>query len=262
MFELAGLCARELDYHLDLNKALAFGTLPEPYLESNRADCAKLLRTYSATYLKEEIQAEALARCIPGFARFLSTAAELSGQICDFSKIATKSKVSRSSCIRFMEILEDTLIAQRVTVFDRAEEADVIRHPKLYFFDAGVLNGLLGSFEISQDRMGALFEHFIYSQLRNSALALDEPIEIQYFRTRHGLEVDFIVKLRGKIWAIEVKSGEIQQGDLDGLLAFRKYYPKVHRCIAVGMREVKNRNRSQNGILICSWENMLQAMDL
>lgn len=261
-FELSGLCAREVDYRIDLKKALAYGTLPEPYLETNIADCSKLLRTYSATYLKEEIQAEALARSITGFARFLETTAALSGQICDFSKIASKSKVSRTSCTRFIEILEDTLIAQRVTVFDQAEEADTIRHPKLYFFDVGVLNGLLGSFDLSQDRIGSLFEHFIYSQLRNSALAQDEPIEIQYFRTRHGTEVDFIVKLRGQIWAIEVKAGEVQRDDIEGLRSFRKYYPKVHRCIAVGMKELKNRSRSQDKILICSWDHLLHEMGL
>lgn len=262
MFQLSGLCARELGYRLDLGKALAFGTLPGPYLEPDQADRAKLLRTYSATYLKEEIQAEALARSIPGFARFLATAASLSGQICDFSKIASKSKVSRSSCIRFVEILEDTLIAQRVTVFEGAEEADTIRHPKLYFFDAGVLNGLLGSFELSQDRLGTLFEHFIYSQLRNSAFAQDEPLEIQYFRTRHGLEVDFVVHWGGKTWAIEAKAGEVQGGDLEGLRAFRRYYPKVHRCVAVGMKEPKNRKRSQDGILICGWEDLLKELGL
>ena len=258
-YELSGLCAKELEYEIDLDRALACGMLPEPYLAPNLVESTKLLRSYASTYLKEEIQAETLVRNIQGFARFLNTVAAVSGKICDFSKISTKSKVSRTGVLRFVEILEDTLIAQRVDVFDEAEDADVIKHPKLYFFDVGVLNGLLGNFEPSPDRLGLLHEHFVYSQLRNSAMAHDEPIDIRYFRTRHGLEVDFIVKLRNRIWAIEVKSGEIASADLESLRGFRRYYPRVHRCVAVGMREKK---RSIDGLLICNWNDLLREMEL
>src|SRR5690606_7303920 len=182
-----------------------------------------------------------------------------SGKICDFSKISTKSKVSRTGVVRFVEVLEDTLLAQRIEVFSEAEDADVIKHPKLYFFDVGVLNGLLGNFAASLDRLGLLHEHFIYSQLRNSAMAHDEPIDIRYFRTRHGVEVDFVVTLRNRVWAIEVKSGEIDGADLESLRAFRRYYPRVHRCVAVGMREQR---RSIDGILIGNWDELLREMEL
>jgi predicted AAA+ superfamily ATPase len=258
-YQLSGLCARELDYKVDVRKALSHGLLPGPFLEPDPQHSEKLLSTYAATYLKEEIQAEALARNVQGFARFLHTAAAMSGTICDFSKIASKSKVSRTGTVRFVEILEDTLVAQRVEIFDEAEDADTIRHPKLYFFDPGVLNGLLGNFRPSPDRLGLLHEHFVYAQLRNSAFALDEPIDIRYFRTRHGLEVDFIVRLRHQVWAIEVKSGHVQRADLEALRAFRSYYPGVHRLVAVGMSETR---RDVNGILVCNWDDLLREMDL
>ena len=257
-YQLSGLCGAELNYKMDLKKTLAFGLLPEPYFEANEIDRIKILRTYSSTYLKEEIQAESLVRGVQGFARFLNTAAEFSGKICDFSKISTKSKVSRSNIVRFVEILEDTLVAHRVTIFDRAKDADTIKHPKLYFFDVGVLNGLLNNFTVSPDRIGNLYEHFIYSMIRNSAMAIDEELEIQYFRTRHGLEVDFVLNYKNKIWAIEVKSGDINNTDLDGLRAFREYYPKVHKCIAVGIKE-KTR-LSKDGIIICDWIHLMKTI--
>jgi uncharacterized protein len=258
-YELGGLCAKEVNYKVNTARALKYGFLPEPFLESDDESSEKLLSSYSATYLKEEIQAEALSRNIQGFARFLLTMAAASGQIVDFSKLATKAKVSRSSCIRFVEILEDTLIAHRLPCFDEAPRADVIKHPKLYFFDNGVLNGLLRNFEASPDRLGMLFEHLVYAQMRNSALAHDLPIEISFFRTRHGLEVDFIVKLRNKVWAIEVKAGDVADSDLTGLQAFRDYYPRVHECAIVSPRAKK---RKKDGILICDWITLLKEMDL
>ena len=253
-YSLGGLCAKELNYKVNLDHALRYGLLPEPYLENNKDNCEKLLESYSSTYLKEEIQAEALSRNLQGFARFLTTVAQCSGDILDFSKISTKSKVSRSSCVRFIEILEDTLIANRVPIFPDSVSADIIKHPKLYFFDVGVLNGLLRSFDSSAVRRGKLFEHFIYSQLCNSAYAHDQHQEIFFFRTRHGVEVDFILKLKERIWAIEVKTGDLSSQDLNGLRSFREYYPQVHKCIAVSTKE---RQREIDGIHICDWRALL-----
>lgn len=258
-YQMAGLALAELNYQAKLERALKYGFLPEPFFEKNQSHCEKLLDTYSATYLHEEIQAEALTRNIQGFARFLILLGSQSGQILDFSKIAKRAKVSRTSCVRFIEILEDTLIADRVTVFDEIVDADVIKHPKLYFFDVGVLNGLMKNFNVSIDRKGVLFENLIYSQIRNSALAWDIPFSIQYFRTRHGTEVDFIVKIAGKVWAIEVKAGAIESKDLNGLRSFREYYPQVHKCILVTPNE---KRRTKDGILICDWITMIQEMGL
>ena len=137
--------------------------------------------------------------------------------------------------------------------------ASIIRHPKIFFFDVGVLNGLLNNFVVSADRKGMLLEHLVYNQIRNSALAQDKDIEIFFFRTRHGLEVDFIVRLDNKIWAIEVKSGAVSKNELSGLIAFREYYPKVHGCIAVSPEE---RRRVSNGILICGVAELLKEMKL
>lgn len=256
-YNLGGLSAKELEYKMDLKKALSKGCLPEPYFEKNSETSRKLLESYASTYLKEEIQAEALSRNIQGFARFLAFMANASGTVLDYSKISTKVKVSRTSCIRFVEILEDTLVAQRVCVFEDAEAADTIKHPKIYFFDVGVLNGLLNNFEVSPDRIGNLFEHFIFSQIRNTAMALDLPCEIFFFRTRSGVEVDFIVKLKNKIWAIEVKVGDITSSDLSGLRAFRNYYPKVHKSIAVSTKE---KSRIIDNILITNWLEMLKLL--
>ena len=196
---------------------------------------------------------------IQGFARFLMTLAAASGRILDLSKLANQAKVSRTSCVRYVEILEDTLIAQRVTSFHQAESADTVRHSKLYFFDVGVLNGLLNNFSIEGERKGLLFEHAVYAQLRNSAMAHDVPIEIQYFRTRHGVEVDFIVTLRGRVWAIEAKSGEVAPHDLNGVIAFRQYFPEVYQCVVVNLTGPK---RVRDGVIICDLTTLLQEMGL
>ena len=90
-------------------------------------------------------------------------------------------------------------------------------------------------------------------------MAHDVPIEISYFRTRHGLEVDFIVKVGGKYWAIEVKSGDVTSADTTNLIAFRDYFPGVERCIVVSPQE---KRRQINGVLICDCVTMLKELGL
>jgi predicted AAA+ superfamily ATPase len=225
-YELGPLCAGELDYELDVAHALKYGCLPEPYLSKSGSFCEKLLTTYSGIYLKEEIQAEALTRNLEGYSRFILSAAEQSGLVLDFSKIAKQAKIERKACSRFYEILEDTLIASRLEVFDKTA-ADIKRRPKFYFFDTGVLNGLLANFVSSGDRRGVLFEHLVVNQVLTSAKARDIAIKASYFRTRSGYEVDLILEVSGKTYAIEIKHGRVDQGDAGNLEAFRDYYKAV-----------------------------------
>ncbi len=246
-YEMSALCAAELQYKLDVTKALSYGTLPEPYLEPSEKVAEKLLQTYSGVYLKEEIQAEALTRNLEGYSRFLLAAATSSGLVLDFSKIAKQAKIERKICSRFFEILEDTLIAQRVDVFEETS-ADIVKRPKFYFFDTGVLNGLLQNFNTSNDRKGFLFEHLVFNQIINSAKARDQKVEVFYFRTRGGYEVDFILRTAGRTYGVEVKSGNFDHLDaekilrLNDFMTFDGLYLVTMDSVSKNMGDVKVRS--------------------
>jgi predicted AAA+ superfamily ATPase len=262
---MGGLASSELSYKLDCRKALSVGTLPEAYLSKATPEVETLLRDYAATYLTEEIQSEALTRNLAGFSRYLLALAEHAGNILDLSKSAAKAKVSRTSAVRFIEILEDTLIAERIPSYPDAGEADVIRHPKLYFFDPGVLNGLLENFTVSADRIGRLMEHLVFNQLQNSLSAGDRRGTMHYFRTRNDVEVDFVVTLdNGDIWAIDVKSGAVAEEDIKPLLIFRDYLnPEQRRRLhlaAVSTRE--SQKRSKNGCMILGLNELMREMGI
>ena len=240
-YQLGPLCAAELNYDLDVQRALSLGCLPEPYLQARTLEAEKLLATYSGVYLKEEIQAEALTRNLEGFSRFINVAAESSGQVLDFSKIAKQAKIERKICTRFYEILEDTLIAGKLEVYDKTD-ADIKKRPKFYFFDTGVLNGLLGNFKVSNDRKGVLFEHLTINQVLCSAKAHDKIVKLSYFRTRSGYEVDLILEIGDKIYAVEIKSGAVDPSDAQRLERFLEYEGKVSGlylvCLKTSLRKI------------------------
>ena len=204
-YRLGPLCSQELNYEMD-SAAMSFGALPEVYLLDKVALKQKLLTSYTGTYLKEEIQAEALTKNIEGFARFLFAAAAESSRFLDLAKLAQQAQIDRSSAVRWFEILEDTLIVNRVSAFSKSSRQRLVQHPRFFFFDNGILNALLNNFQASPDRIGMLFENLFCSQIFASAAAADKEVIVSSYRTSQGAEVDFVIETGSEIFAVECKA--------------------------------------------------------
>ena len=259
-YYLGPITPSEMRYGLDTRQALATGTLPGLLTEGDDDMRRKTLRSYAATYLKEEVQAESLSRNLEGFARFLSIAADWAGRHLDLAKLAAAAQVARQSAARYFEILEDTLIVRRTEPFTKSRTRRLVQHPKFYFFDVGVRNGLLGSLEVSSDRIGLLFEQLVFSQLTASAAAADRDLRIASYRTEHGAEVDFIVELEREVWAIELKaSRHVHKTDLRGLQSFASFFGKKHRAVVLYLG---SEARRVEGIDVLPWQEGLQRMGL
>lgn len=257
-FHLGPLVASELQNQMDVRQALAYGSLPGIWTDKDTVSKEKTLRSYAGTYLKEEVQAESLTRNLEGFSRFLNITAEWAGHFLDLSKMAAAAQVARQSAARYFEILEDCLIVHRSEPFTKSLSRRLVQHPKFYFFDTGVLNGLLENFQPSQDRIGPLFEHLIFTQILHSANALDQKVRISSFRTEHGAEVDLIVETGGKLFALELKaSRNVGPSDLNGLKRFSSFYGKKHCPMVVYIGESP---KKISGIEILPWQKALQEM--
>lgn len=258
-YQLGPLSLLELKEDWNEQKALQYGTLPGLYSLKSDSEKKKLLFSYAQTYLKEEIQAEALARSLDGFVRFLREAAASSGGFLDYSKIAQKAKIPRQSAVRHFEVLEDTLIAKKVENDPDLDpdQCDLVKHPRFYFFDIGVVNALRGGFEVTQDRVGAMWEYLVFNQLVNASYAFDINCDLYNFRTRGGLEVDFILSTEKKKFALECKaSTSISPADYQNLLALERYYPRINKLVIY--RGTKD--RKENGVWIVPLSKALEIL--
>jgi predicted AAA+ superfamily ATPase len=210
----------ELGAAFDLDAALATGTLPVIWQAPSRREA---LVAYAQLYLREEIQAEALVRNLPGFARFLPIAALFHGQVINAASLARDAEVSRTTVTGYLEVVEDTLLAFRLPAFEGKMRVRERRHPKLYWVDAGVVRALkrqLGP--PSAEELGTLFEGWVANLLRihdDYQGLFDEwcywaPLDAA--RT----EVDFLLR-RGREWmAVGAKAGTgTGPDDLRGLRA-------------------------------------------
>ena len=222
----------------DLEKLLTLGSLPGIYLDEDIAGAKKTLRSYAATYLREEIQAESLTRNLEGFSRFFDLMCARSGDFIDFSKISSLAQIERMSAKRYFDILIDTLIAAPIEAFAKSPKRRLIQHPKFYFFDVGVLNGCLGNFVVSADRKGMLFEHLCLQMILSEFKGRDQDFRVSVYRTEAGAEVDFIIECNRELFAIEIKASKnIGAHDLRGLKSFADFYGKKHKSIIIYLGE-------------------------
>lgn len=208
LHHLHPLLAVEMGDAFDLDAVLSYGSLPGIVSETDPERRAADLRAYTDLYLREEIQAEALVRDLGGYARLLDLVAAASGTILNIQRLCKEAGVRYETARRYVEILEDTLIVFRIPAHRASARGRILAHPRLYLFDLGVRNALLRRplDRPLDDERGLLLEHLVAYELHRRAGTLWPDMELTYFRSRHGAEVDFIVRSGSELWAIEVKS--------------------------------------------------------
>ena len=250
--ELFPLTSQEIPT-FDLNRYLHIGGLPLVYL--SQAPWEDLL-AYVNVYLKEEIQAEALVRELPSFIRFLKFSALTSGEILNFSNIASDAAVPANTVREYYRILEDTFIGFLLPAWTKTIKRKPTSKAKFYYFDIGVKNALCQIQHIppKSDVHGKTFEHFIALELRAYLSYRRKNMSFCYWQEKNGHEVDFIVD--DKI-AIEVKVTErVQEKHLKSLRMLQE--EKIcARFIVVSLDPIKRR---EGDIDIMPWQIFLAQL--
>lgn len=230
--QLFPLSVVELDFKMETEDAISWGFLPGIVHDKSKQNKEEVLSSYVSNYLREEIQQEALTRNIQGYSRFLNALPDWTGKILDYSKISAKNKLNRFAVHRFFEIYEDTLLGERIYCSQDFDNELTVKHPKFYFFDNGVLNGIQRQYQPSGDFLGICCETIIYNQLRSILAYHGKPFEISYYRTHSGVEVDFIVNHGSGHTAIEVKATDrLAADDVKHLKWFKNQDKKVETLL-------------------------------
>lgn len=228
----------------DLIRAVNNGMIPRHYMIANPK---KRLQSYIGTYLKEEIQDEAVVRQLSSFNRFLEIAAQTDGEIVNYTNIASDCGVSAPTVKEYFTILQQTLIGRMVPSFSQSKKRRAVAAPRFYYFDIGIVNYLLhrSALEPGSADFGHAFEHFIIQEIAAWLDYNDCPDALSYWRTAGGYEVDAILG-EAKV-AIEIKStDEVQSRHTKGLKAFLEDFPEARPIIVSRDRHP----RTLNGIEI------------
>ena len=238
----------ELGDDFDLNQALRYGLLPIVWSSDNKNN---KLRNYTETYLTEEIKAEARIRNLPAFARFLEVAALYHGQVVNMSAVARDSENKVHHIRNFFSILEDTMLGFFLPAYQAKLRVKERKSNKFYLIDPGLARSLKKNFgSVSAEEKGFLFEGLIAQILRAYRDYQGFYEDIYYWSSSEAqkTEVDFLLKRRKELIAIEVKAKtQVSSQDYKGLKAISEL-PAVKRRIVVYLG--KTIRKTENGIEI------------
>ncbi len=200
------LVAEEVGSDFSLDDALRFGTLPGIFCDERyRVD---KLRAYVHTYLRQEIQQEALVKDLGSFHRFLKVAAIMHGQVVNQAAIARDAGVARTTVQRFFDTLVDTLVGHLVPAWQPRAKVREAGKPKFYFFDPGVVRAIRDVVDepLADADSGALLEGYLLHELRAAIAYQGLGGEISYWNTPGSKEIDFVWTKGSRSVAIEVKN--------------------------------------------------------
>lgn len=239
---------------MDLERVMLSGLLPPHFLSDNPGED---LRAYVADYLKEEIAAEALTQNIPAFAEFLRVAALTSSELLNYTNVARETGVSAKVVRTYFDILEDTYLGFRLRPWQKARRRRLIETEKFYLFDVGITNHLARRRpQAGSAEFGKSFEQYILMELRAYQCYRQPDLDLRFWRTASGFEVDFIAGERDL--AVEVKGGErVHDGDLRGLRALAED-GRVRRRVVVCLE--KQPRTFDDGIEVLPWRVFLARL--
>jgi len=246
--ELRGREARTPDRLLDeipgtaappsarLDDILFSGTFPR--IHDRRLDPASWLDGYVRTYLERDVRTVAGLGDLDSFTRFVGLCAGRAGQLVNSSALGSDAGVSHVTAKRWLSILRASYVIDFLRPHHENFSKRLIKSPKLYFVDTGLLCHLLGirrGEDLSRHPLrGAIFENFVISEFRKLFLHHGERAPIFFWRDTHGHEVDLIVDLGRRRVPVEIKSGSTvasdflagvdryvgMSGDPDGILVY------------------------------------------
>ena len=202
----------------NLDHRLLRGGLPPFFLEKEppERDFQEWLDSYWAKDIQELFRLERRA----SFQKFLELLFVNSGGIFEATKYASPCEVNRGTIANYLKAIEATYVAHIIRPFNSHKPTEIIAAPKVYAFDTGFVCHHRGWDVLRQEDKGGLWEHFVLNEL----MANLQSRAVNYWRTKQGREIDFVLPLRnGQVHAVECKISE-KDFDPAAMCAFRQDY--------------------------------------
>ena len=234
------------------------GGLPPLYNMASDAQRVTWLTSYMQTIVERDLPNLGIrvpARRLFGFWSMLAT---VHGQLLNISMLARSLGTSASAVTNYLDILESALLIRRLKPFFANIKKRLVKSPKVFIRDTGILHRLAGLTEEKAMEFwgyrGASFEGLVVEELTTAALRDLVGPEFYFYRTQAGAEVDLLVKSGVKIWPVEIKLGiEVNQYDTAGLRHCMEDLGIKRGFIVARSRENRAIGR---GMHVLSWEQV------
>lgn len=227
----------------NLNDFMLYGSYPE-IVASSGDDMKKLaIKKIATNYLYKDIFILESIKNPKSFEDILKMLAMQIGNTVSTAEIARSVGISRTTVDKYIRLLEQSFIVKRVYSFSNNPRTELKKSYKVYFIDLGVRNVIVDILEDIDKRedKGAIFENFIFTEILKREQVKIFPNEIYFWRTKQGLEIDFIEKEGSSLYATEVK----YSGDTDYKFTkfLKEYGEKVKSTKVVSVKSIVEDNK-------------------
>ena len=215
---------------------------------------------YIETYLQRDVRLLRNIDNLTAFVRFVKLCAGRIGSILDLSSLSRDANISVNTVKSWLSVLEASYILYLVQPWSSNVSRRMIKSPKLYFYDTGLVCSLLN---IEQEKQvetfylrGNLFENFVFSELVKMRLNAGLPVNYYFLKDAKGVEVDCVQELPEGLRLIEIKSSETLSADhLKNMLQWKKLFPKtVDYVVYAGQEEPV-----YHDVKFINWQNIEQT---
>ncbi len=214
---------------------------------------------YIRTYIDRDVRQIKNITDLIIFERFMGLLAGRNGQELNLSSLAVETGVDTKTIQSWIGILESSFIIYLLKPHFKNFNKTIVKRPKVYFYDTGLVCSLMGISSESQlvnhPSRGALFESLIISELVKKRTNAGRPINLYYWRDKTGHEIDIIIDNAGDLIPIEIKSGKTVSTEFFKNILYWKTLSEAPKGYVV-YGGVQEQNRS-NGIEVIGWNNFI-----
>ena len=264
IFQLYPFCFSEIESidQTELNQRILEGYYPEFF--TNREMAAnRWFGSYLNTYIERDLRNLKGISDLNRFQTYIQLLAYRSGQLLNLSEVCKECGISQTTAKDWLSILESTYIVHILRPYFRNHTKRLVKSPKIYFVDTGLLCYLLGIDSAEQLQKspfrGHVFENMIVMDFVKQMAYDASRSHFYFYRTASGVEVDLIVERGGELYAFEIKYSQSPSSDfIQPLKIFIKEHP-VKKAALINLREKPLRLSEE--IEALHWKDSLHLFD-
>jgi predicted AAA+ superfamily ATPase len=184
------------------------GGFPDSFLARNDGDSLKLRKSFIRTYLERDVPQFGPRIPAQTLERLWTMLAHTQGALLNASRLAAGLSLTAPTVTRYIDLLVDLLLLRRLPPLQANVAKRLVKSPKIYVRDSGLLHALLGIEDYSDlaghPVVGTSWEGFV---IENLLSVVPDRTQASFYRTAAGAEIDLVLDLpgRGGRWAIEIK---------------------------------------------------------
>ena len=267
ILELLPFSVKELRRGNKLNSELDYALWAGAYppVHDRGLQPSRWYSNYLSTYIQRDVRQISQIHNLDTFTRFLRLCAGSVGQLVNTSRLGAECGVNHKTIQSWLTVLRASYVVALLPPYYRNFRKRIIKTPKLYFFDTGLVCHLLGVQEpnhlTNHPLRGAIFENWVFSEIAKGFVNQGKPISVYFWRTHGGQEVDFILEHGVTPSAVEVKSGMTVTSSmlhsLKNTTSLWKDNPPT-RCVIYG----GNESHKISGCKILPWHQVDELMEV